>query len=322
MAPKVYCIIINWNGDSDTIRCLNSLLRLDYDNCHVVLSDNGSRTESLRVLKDWKAIHLATGQCGGISSLQIFENGRNLGFTGANTVGINHALANEADYVLFLNNDTIVTPDFLSRMVAAAEADPSVGITGCKIFLADHDQQGRHQIWSLGGYSFVAGMPINIGAGQYDEPAWTGCRTQPLINGCCMLIKRAVIETIGVQDDRLFFGMDDVEYSLRASRGGWKNLVVYDAVIYHASAQSVVPRSGLQAYYIFRNALQLRVHHFRWYQNLVFFTVFISRYIAAGSIYRWLTGDGKVNRGIYYAIRDFISGNTGECKHAVALRGS
>jgi GT2 family glycosyltransferase len=72
-----------------------------------------------------------------------------------------------------------------------------------------------------------------------------------------MLIKRGVIETIGVQDDRLFFGMDDVEYSLRASLTGWKNLIAYDAVIYHAGSQSVTPNSGLQVYYIFRNALQL-----------------------------------------------------------------
>lgn len=321
MAPKVSCVIINWNGDSDTVRCLDSLLKLDYDNCHVVLSDNGSRKESLQALKDWRATNLPAGRCGGISSLQICENGKNLGFTGANTVGINHALTSGADYVLFLNNDTIVTPDFLGKMVEAAESDPKVGITGCKIFFADTDQTGMHKIWSLGGYSFVGGMPLNIAEGQSDSSEWTGRKVQPLINGCCMLIKRAVIETIGVQDDRLFFGMDDVDYSLRASRKGWKNMVVYDAIIYHAASQSVVKRSSLQAYYLFRNVLLLRVSHFQWYQNIIFFIVFTLRYVALGSMYRWLTGESKANWGVYFAIRDFFSGNTGECSHTAALRG-
>ena len=321
MSPKVFAIIINWNGERDTITCLDSLLALDYPNCHVLLSDNGSRPESLQALRAWQAAKLPSGKSGGIASMEILENGRNLGFTGANTVGINRAMAQGADYVLFLNNDTIVTPDFLTRMIAAAEADSRVGILGCKIFYAQADEQGRHQIWSLGGYSFVRGMPINIAGGSYDRPEWKGVTEQPLINGCCMLIRRGVIETVGVQDDQLFFGMDDVDYSLRASRAGWKNLVVLDAVIYHASAQSVVPRSGLQAYYIFRNALQLRTKNFSWIRNLPFFAFFAFRYVAAGCLYRWLRGRGRVNLGVYYALKDFFEGRTGECGHIQALSG-
>jgi len=320
MQPKVFVIIINWNGERDTIVCLDSLLKINYDNCHVLLSDNGSRKESLDVLKDWNVTHIKEGRSG-IAALEILENGKNLGFTGANTVGINHALANGADYVLFLNNDTIVTPEFLTRMVVAAEADSSAGIVGCKIFYAKADQQGKHKIWSLGGYAFVRGMPLNIEAESYDHPEWTGVKEQPLINGCCMLIKRGVIETVGVQDDQLFFGMDDVDYSLRASRHGWNNLVVLDAVIYHASAQSVVPRSGLQIYYIVRNALQLRTKNFPWSQNLLFFVVFAIRYIAIGSLYRWIRGNGSINRGICFALLDFYRGNTGECQHTQALKG-
>ncbi len=321
MSPKVFVIVINWNRERDTVACLDSMLLLDYQNCHVLLSDNGSRPESLEVLRRWKADRLAAGQSSGIASLEILENGRNLGFTGANTVGIKYALEHGADYVLFLNNDTLVTPGFLTKMVAAAEADSTVGIVGCKIFHTDPDQQGRRTIWSLGGYSFVRGMPLNIGAGCYDKSEWTGVREQPLINGCCMLIRRGVIETVGVQDDELFFGMDDVDYSLRASRYGWKNIAVLDAVIYHASAQSVVPRSGLQVYYLFRNVLQLRTRNFPWYRNLAFFSFFSIRYVAAGSFYRWVTGRGRVNRGVYFAIVDFLRGRTGECPHLQTLAG-
>lgn len=321
MSPKVFVIIINWNGERDTVACLNSLLELNYPNCHVLISDNGSRADSLQVLRKWTSANFASDGSRGIASLEILENGKNLGFTGANTIGIYHALANDAEYVLFLNNDTIVTPDFLTKMVAAAEADAGVGIVGCKIFQANADEQGRHRIWSLGGYTFAYGMPLNVAAGSYDKDEWKGVREQPLINGCCMLIRRGVIETVGVQDDRLFFGMDDVDYSLRASRQGWRNLVVLDAVIYHASAQSVVPRSGLQAYYIFRNALQLRTKNFSWIRNLPFFAFFAFRYVAAGCLYRWVRGRGRVNLGVYYALKDFFQGRTGECSHVRALSG-
>lgn len=320
MSPKVFVVVINWNGERDTIACLDSLLALDYANCHILLSDNGSRPESIQTLRAWKADCLPPGRRTGIASLEILENGKNLGFTGANTVGINYALVNGADYVLFLNNDTIVTADFLTAMVAAAEADPTVGIVGCKIFNTDADEQGRHRIWTLGGYSFVYGMPINIGSGKYDDPRWRGIKEQPLINGCCMLIRRAVIDSVGVQDDRLFFGIDDVEYSLRASRRGWKNLVVYDAVIYHAGSQGVTPRSGLQVYYNFRNVLQFRAQNFTWRQNLGFYIIFTFRYVFAASLYRWITGRGRVNRGVYYALLDFLRNQSGECPHTSVLR--
>jgi GT2 family glycosyltransferase len=318
--PKVFIVVINWNGENDTIPCLYSLLRLEYNNAHVVISDNGSREESLDCIRSWRSEHSASFGQGGIASLEILENRCNLGFTGGNTVGIKHALNNGADYVLFLNNDTLVTPDFLTKMVKAGDADPAVGIIGCKIYMGTPHQPGTPQIWSLGGYSFVRGLPLNVGGGQYDKPQWNGIKVQPMINGCCMLIKKRVIETVGVQDDRLFFGMDDVEYSLRAHRYGWKNVVVYDAAIYHAGSQSVTPRSGLQVYYNFRNALQFRSRAFPWYRNLIFYLAFTVRYLVGGSLARWITGRGKANRGVYYALVDFLRGRTGECGHVAQIK--
>jgi GT2 family glycosyltransferase len=317
MSPKIFAIIVNWNGEKDTLVCLESLLKSTYDNLHIVISDNGSRKESLEVINNWLAIHpVQNGIGGGIKSVVVIENGKNLGFTGANTVGILHSMKNDADYFLFLNNDAIATPNFLIRMVEAGERDPKVGIIGCKIFYADEDPGGRHKIWSLGGYSFIKGIPINIATGEYDKPEWKGTQAQPLINGCCMLIKREVVETIGVQDDALFFGIDDVEYSFRASRHGWRNIVVYDSSIYHAASQSVVPRSGLQVYYLFRNVLMFRSKYFPWYRNLLFYMFFTIRYVIFACMYRYFTGRSRVNIGVYWAIVDFINNKSGECSHS------
>jgi GT2 family glycosyltransferase len=318
--PRVCIVVVNWNGERDTLICLESLLTLNFPNFDVVISDNGSRSESLDAIKKWVADHSATDvSTSGCLSCVVIENGKNLGFTGANTVGIKHALAHDADYVLFLNNDTIVTSDFLSKMVETGESDSKVGIVGCKIFYAARENDGRHKIWSLGGYRFSKGMPVNVANGEYEKADWRGLRPQKLINGCCMLIKRGVIESVGVQDDQLFFGMDDVEYSFRAAKSGWKNIVNLDALIYHSASQSVSSHADLQIYYLFRNVLIFRSKYFAWYQNLAFYSYFGLRYVVIAGLYRWLVGRSQVNTGMLLALRDFMKGVSGECNHREIL---
>src|SRR3989344_1344952 len=132
---KVFIIIINFNGWPDTKECLESLSRVEYDNFEVVLIDNASKDDyGLRTTDYGLKIH-------------EIRNKENLGFAGANNQGIKLALANNANYVLLLNNDTMVEPDFLSKLVEEAEDDESTGIVGPLIcFYDDHNK-----IWSAGG---------------------------------------------------------------------------------------------------------------------------------------------------------------------------
>lgn len=321
-SPNVHIIIINWNGEEDTLRCLSSLTTVDYLNMHVVISDNGSRTASLDLLRGWAAANeVGSQKTGGIRSFTILENGRNLGFTGANTVGIHHALAQGADYVMFLNNDTLVTPTFLSRMVSVAEQDKRIGLLGCKTFLGDGTPpEAPRVIWSLGGYGYHFGNPMNLGSNQPDRTDWRGVLENELICGCCMLIRSKVIEQCGVQDDDLFFAIDDVEYSLRVARGGWKNAIVLDAEIFHAGSKSVEGRAGLQLYYLFRNTYYFRWKYFPWYRNIVFYTHHMIRYFLIGGLGRIALGRGRANVGMVLGIRDFLAGRMGECPHPVLLK--
>jgi GT2 family glycosyltransferase len=330
-APSVYVILINWNGEDDTCRCLDSLTTVDYPNMHVVISDNGSRTESVAILKQWaqdrrlaltpEGEALQWNPSSAIRTLSIVENGRNLGFTGANTVGIRLGIQHGADYVLFLNNDTVVTPTFLSKLVEVAEAHHEYGLLGCKTYLGDGPQSGQHPvIWSLGGYAYRFGNPMNLGSNQPDRPEWRGVRENDLICGCCMLIRRATIEQCGVQDDHLFFAIDDVEYSLRASHAGWKNALVLDAQIYHAGSRSVEGRTGLQLYYLFRNTYYFRTRYFPWHQNIVFFIHHLMRYVLVGGLGRLALGRGSANKGMWLGLKDFVIGRMGECPHSELLK--
>jgi len=328
--PKVYVIVINWNGEQDTIECLESLTRVDYEDMHVVISDNGSRPESLRALRDWACdARLEVSSAAApprenlhsrIRTLTLLENGRNLGFTGANTTGIEYAMGHGARYVMFLNNDTTVTESFLSRMVATAEREPKRGIIGCKTFeRGANAPAGRRRIWSLGGYEYVYGNPMNLGRNQLDQPEWRGELINELVCGCCMLIRREVVETVGVQDDTLFFGLDDVEYSFRAARHGWINVLALDAEISHEGSQSVEGRTGLQLYYLFRNTYYFRAKNFPWYRNVVFFAHHLVRYFLIGGLGRMLRGRGAANSGMVLGIGDFLRGRMGACPHQQLL---
>ena len=325
MTPSVYVIVINWNGETDTIACLQSLTRVTYDNMHVVVSDNGSRPDSLRAIREWAATAgLRVGSAdspplenagSGIRTMCLLENGRNLGFTGANTMGIGYAMKRDAAYVMFLNNDTLVTEDFLSRMVTVAESDPGYGIIGCKTLLGDGSGTTR-RVWSLGGYEYIYGNPMNRARNQLDRPEWKGVLPSDLVCGCCMLIKRAVIEKIGVQDDTLFFGIDDVDYSLRAARQGFRNALALDAEIYHEGSRSTEGRTGLQLYYLFRNTYYFRAKYFPWYRNVGFFAHHLTRYFLIGGVTRLLQGRGKANVGMLLGVGDFLRNRMGECTHA------
>jgi GT2 family glycosyltransferase len=329
--PRVHVVIVNWNGEDDTCRCLTSLLAVAYPDMHVVISDNGSRPDSLAALHQW-ARHNRLQICeadedpvinptSAIKSLCIVRNGRNLGFTGANTVGIAYGMKNAAEYVMFLNNDTWVTPSFLTRMVDVAEHDRTYGVLGCKTFLGDERHaDGTPIIWSLGGYEYQFGNPMNRGSNLPDRPEWKGVLDSELVCGCCMLIRRNTIEQCGVQDDRLFFAIDDVEYSLRAARAGWKNALVLDAEISHAGSKSAEGRVGLQLYYLFRNTYYFRTRYFPWYRNVIFFIHHVFRYVLIGSLGRTLLGRGSANKGMWLGLYDYFADRMGECPYPSLLR--
>jgi GT2 family glycosyltransferase len=120
-APKVGVVVLNWNGKEDTLACLESLASVTYPAFEIYVVDNGYSDGSVPVVRSR------------FPNSTVIENGRNLGFAGGNNVGIRYALERGADYVLILNNDTLVAPDLLDRMMGAALRESDVGVVGAKI---------------------------------------------------------------------------------------------------------------------------------------------------------------------------------------------
>src|ERR1700733_11962673 len=112
---SVYCIVVNWNGWADTLRCLESFEANFYDNVQLIVVDNGSPDDSVSRLRSE------------FPNLEIIESKVNLGFGSGNNLGIRYALQSNAKYVWLLNNDTIIQPNTLAELVSHAESHPELG---------------------------------------------------------------------------------------------------------------------------------------------------------------------------------------------------
>ncbi|MGL6094465.1 MAG: glycosyltransferase family 2 protein, partial [Fimbriiglobus sp.] len=247
MAANVWVVLVNYNGLADTRECLRSLAALR-DPASVVVVDNASTTDPVPVLgPEFPAVHFV-------------QAGRNGGWAGGNNVGLRFALARGAELVVLLNNDTTVSPDLVGRLVAAAESHPEHGILGPVIrFMAPPcEVQTDGVVFNRPGRpGFFQRHPVPL------------CTTDPptvadvdIVNGCCLMVRRAVVGRIGFVDEAFFLIHEESDFCLRAQRAGWKNGVLAEALVWHAGSSSF-QREGkrLQRYFDVRNVVRLLRKH-------------------------------------------------------------
>lgn len=212
MQPLVYIIIVNYKNYSDTIECIESLERIDYKNYRIIIIDNNSSNNSEEILKCKFPKHI------------ILKTKNNLGFAYGNNVGIKIAIHNNADYILLLNNDTVVEEDFLSKMVLCAENNKNVGIVGGKI------------------YNYFMPETIDYAGGYFDYSKFISIHYRDcdsfdkdvsFIIGCLMLIKADVFEKVGLLSEEFFMYYEDTDFCIRVSENGFRLIYTPEAIIYH-----------------------------------------------------------------------------------------
>jgi hypothetical protein len=242
--PLVYIITINWNGIDDTIECLDSLKGITYPNCKIIVVDNGSKNNQAEKIKEK------------FRNIELIKNKKNEGFVIANNQGIKLALKNDADYILLLNNDTIIKNDFLNILIEYAEKDNNVGILSPKIIYYDSEM-----IWSMGGrISYLTGISIMIGKTKKPEQ-YNKIIEPDFLTGCAMLIKRKVFDKIGLLDPIYFAYYEDVDFSFKARKAGYTIKVIPESIIWHKKSASAGIRGSireinkLQAYLWARNGI-------------------------------------------------------------------
>ncbi len=237
--PKVFIIIVNWNGKEDTIECLESLKGVDYPNYRLIVVDNGSTDGSQDELRK-------------IPGIVLIETGRNLGYAGGVNVGIEHALKHGADYVFLLNNDCIVDKGFLKELIRVAQDDEKIGIAGPIIYFYDEP----NKLQEFGGYISLTRLikgGIKPELGVIDKGQFKDIRYVDYVAGGACLIKKEVIEKIGMFDPSYFLYWEETDYDMRAKQAGFELAVVPTSKIWHKVSASTVKSSNLVAYYMTRN---------------------------------------------------------------------
>ena len=254
--PQVFAIILNWNGQNDTLNCLKSLAKADTTGVFlsVIVVDNNSTDGSVRqVSKLFPSVFLLPQQS-------------NLGFSGGINRGIRYALKNGADYIWILNNDTVVdrrSLDFLTVF-----KDPEVGAVGSKIYFSpgheyhfnryNNSERGK-VIWYAGGIIDWQNMyASHRGVDEVDHGQYETTGDTQFITGCSFAVRAGVVRQIGYFDERYYLYLEDVDYSLRIQRAGFRTAYCPQSVIWHLNAvSSGKPGNRLHEYYFTRNRMLL-----------------------------------------------------------------
>lgn len=283
--PHVAIVVLNWNGWRDTVECLESLYQIDYPNFLVIIVDNGSQDESLQMLREYArgVTRASAGFCdhrapdsskvlieckkdsaslnditdkswldAPISKkMLIIKNESNEGFAEGSNAGIRAALTGETDYVLLLNNDTVVDKRFLSELVQVAEDNRKAGVVGPKVYYSNYN--GRTDVINFAGgkLDVLRGRTLHIGANEIDIGQFDDITTVDYIEGSCMLVSKDVIREVGMLNPLYSSYWEDVDWCIRAKKRGYMSFFAAKAKIWHKISSSDVGKA--KQYYIARN---------------------------------------------------------------------
>jgi GT2 family glycosyltransferase len=254
MNNKTAIIIVHFKGEDDTINCISSF----YDNLNnqqipIVIANCSSELFEKKIKNRFPRVH-------------VIHNTQNIGVSAANNQGLKLALELGCNFFILLNNDTIVQPALFTKLTQFLISDKNTGVVSPKIYFAKgyefhKDKYNTSQLgkvfWYAGGlidwdnvYAHHKGVD-DVDLGQYDKSTNTEFAT-----GCCMAIKKTVIDKIGFLDENYFLYYEDVDYSIRAKNSGFGVKYFPGVHVWHKNASaSGIPGSSIHRYYQTRNRL-------------------------------------------------------------------
>lgn len=239
--PKIAVIVVHWMSLVDTIECLRSLGAVAYPALEVLVVNNGSVDFDEPLVRD------------ALPGVRIVTSAKNLGFAGGNNLGLEAALADGADYVLLLNNDTVVEPSLVAHLLSAAEATQA-GIIGPVI--SNYYDDGTW--FAGGGYARLIGLSFR----QRPLASFGGTRDVAWVNGCALMARREVFAEVGMLWEPFFLNAEEIDLCLRARRAGYRCVQLGEALVRHKISASGGVRgsdrlSPDKAYYFARNQVLL-----------------------------------------------------------------
>ena len=232
-------ITLNWNQTPITCAFLESTKNFNYKNYEILVCDMGSTIDPTEQINQ-----------GNYPNTKVLRSETNLGFTGGNNWGMRQA---KGDFVFIVNNDTEVTPDLLDVLLEPFYSDPSIGVTCPKIRYYSHPN-----IIQYAGFNpidLVTGRNSCVGSneedkGQHDVSGYTSGA-----HGCAMMVKKEVINKVGMFPEKFFIYYEEWDWSARILRAGYKIYYQAKGLIYHKESITMGKQSAIKVYYHTRNRI-------------------------------------------------------------------
>ncbi|MGQ9510070.1 MAG: glycosyltransferase family 2 protein, partial [Thermodesulfobacteriota bacterium] len=240
--PLISVIILNWNGKHFLQKCIVSVLNQTYPNLEIIVVDNASTDDSLKWLTSFS------------NQIKVVYNFKNLGYGGGNNRGIKES---KGSYLLILNNDTELERDCIEKLWRPMVKEPRIGVTTPKILFSHKrnliDAAGLTIYWD--GLSIGRGHLESEETYSIDEEVFFG-------SGCASLLKREMLEEIGLFDEDFFAYADDTDLGWRARQAGWKSLFVPNALVFHHHSGKFGNLLPYKAFLLERNRIWVALKNF------------------------------------------------------------
>ncbi|MBI4688133.1 MAG: glycosyltransferase family 2 protein [Nitrospirae bacterium] len=239
--PGIAIVILNWNGLSDTLECLESVKEIDYPSFEVIVVDNGSTDGSPTEIRRQHP------------EITVLETGKNLGYAEGNNVGIRYAVDRRADFVFLLNNDTIVDSQILNSFLEAMRLYPEAGIMGGKVYY----YHTPDVIWNAGAHWNETALDfVLLGDNTLDSDGYNDIMRTDYVVGCSMFIRSEVFAKIGLLAPEFFLCWEEIDLCVRAKKAGFECFFIPNAKIWHKIGASLGEMdSPVRTYFNTRNHL-------------------------------------------------------------------
>ena len=272
--PIVSIIIVNWNGEQFIHECFQTIACQTFKEFEIVFVDNASADKSVetarKLASDLKL------------RLNIVKLSTNTGFATGNNEGLKQCFGK---YIALLNNDTVVSKDWLKSLVQAMDAHPEAGICASLLIVAGTDiidSAGDCLGSSLRPFKRGEGLSASLfTAGEYVFGACAGAA----------LYRKTMIDEIGLFDDDFFLIFEDADLNFRAQLAGWKCLFVPGAIVQHKVNASIKKISKLAAFHSVKNDKALVIKNTPWLILLKHFPLYIFEEVCFSLIYHARNGN-------------------------------
>jgi len=325
--PRVSVIILNWNGWSDTLECLESLYQIKYPNYDVILVDNNSTDNSIQEIKNYcsgqrkiesqyvefkiqnkpiKIIEFTEKEANAITIndylnkvdgsfnkiLNLIKNHENYGFAKGNNIGIDYALnILNPDYILLLNNDTVVDSDFMMELVLTGESNDKIGFVGAKTYF--YNNENVLQSAGGGNVDFKHGIVNEPASNKLDDGHYDINVEIDYVGGACLLCKRQVIDVIGTLNEEFFMYWEDVYWCLNGLNYGFKSVYSYKSKIWHKYGTS--SDNNFKIYYLNRNRIYV-IKEYASKKDYIYFLIYFLLYRFWFECFDYLLNQRKIKK--------------------------